>query len=274
MSATRPTVRSVLDAVARHGVTVLSGVPTFWSQLAAFLERHPDPRALAPVRLLVSSGDALPAAAGERIRALTGRPLVEGLGCSECSNVVISTRVGEPLPGTLGRVVPGVEIRLADPDGRDVGPGAPGRLWIRSASNTSGYWRRADQTRELVWGPWIRMGDVLREDAGVYRHLGRADDLFKVDARWVSPIEVEGALHEHPAVRDAAVVGRPGPDGLTRVAAYIVVAGPAPDDLAGELRRHVAHRLAPHMAPATVDVVVELPRGATGKVDRRALRSD
>lgn len=274
MSATRPTVRSVLDAVARHGVTVLSGVPTFWSQLAAFLERHPDPRALAPVRLLVSSGDALPAAVGERVRALTGRPLVEGLGCSECSNVVISTRVGEPLPGTLGRVVPGVEIRLADPDGRGVGPGAPGRLWIRSASNTSGYWRRADQTRELVWGPWIRMGDVLREDAGVYRHLGRADDLFKVDARWVSPIEVEGALHEHPAVRDAAVVGRPGPDGLTRVAAYIVVAGHAPDDLAGELRRHVAHRLAPHMAPATVDVVVELPRGATGKVDRRALRSD
>ena len=274
MSATRPTARSVPAAVARHGVTVLSGVPTFWAQLATFLDRHPDPTALSGVRLAVSSGDALPATVGSRLREATGVPLAEGLGCSECSNIVISTRPGEPMPGALGRVVPGVEIRLADDEGRPVPAGTPGRLWIKSPSNTSGYWRRADETRDVVFGPWIRMGDVLREDDGVYRHLGRADDLFKVDARWVSPIEVEGALHEHPAVSDAAVVGRPDADGLTRVAAYVVLGDPDGDGegIAEELRRHVAHRLAPHMAPVTVTFLAELPRGATGKVDRRALR--
>ena len=275
-SAVRPTVRSVLSTVERHGVTVLSGVPTFWAQLATFLQRHPEPGALAGVRLAVSSGDALPARVGQRIRDVTGLELIEGLGCSECSNIVISTRPGEPMPGTLGRIVSGVEIRLADQDGQPVAEGTPGRLWIKSPSNTSGYWRRADETRELVFGPWVRMGDVLREDAGVYRHLGRADDLFKVDAKWVSPVEVEGALCEHPAVEQAAVVGRTDADGLIRVAAYVVLHDPAHADgkgLADELRRHVAHLLAPHMAPATFTVLDELPRGATGKVDRKALRA-
>jgi acyl-coenzyme A synthetase/AMP-(fatty) acid ligase len=260
--------------VQRHGVTVLSGVPTFWAQLATYLERHPDPAALEGVRLAVSSGDALPAAVAERIRTITGVALVEGLGCSECSNIVLSTRPGEPLPGTLGRSVRGVEIRLADDDGRPVPAGTPGRLWIKSPSNTTGYWRRSDETRELVVGPWIRMGDVLREDGGVYRHLGRADDLFKVDAKWVSPVEVEGALHEHALVSEAAVVGRQDEDGLTRVAAFVVPRGEIadPEALGTELRRHIAHRLSAYMAPASVTVVDALPRGATGKVDRRALR--
>jgi acyl-coenzyme A synthetase/AMP-(fatty) acid ligase len=274
LTAIRPTVRSVLDVVARHQVTVLSGVPTFWAQLATFLERHPDPGALRGVRLAVSSGDALPAAVGDHLRAVTGVELIEGLGCSECSNIVISTRPGEPMPGAIGRRVQGVELRLADDDGRPVPSGTPGRLWIKSPSNTSGYWRRSDETRELIYGPWIRMGDVLREDDGVYRHLGRSDDLFKVDAKWVSPVEVEAALHEQEAVAEAAVVGRPDAAGLVRPVAFIVLADAshAGADLAGTLRRHVAHRLAPHMAPVSVTVVDELPRGATGKVDRRALR--
>ena len=274
LTAIQPTVRSVLDLVARHGVTVLSGVPTFWAQLATFLERHPNPTALDGVRLAVSSGDALPASVGDRLRAITGVELIEGLGCSECSNIVISTRAGEHMPGALGRVVPGVEIRLADDAGQPVPEGTPGRLWIKSQSNTSGYWRRSDETRDLLYGPWIRMGDVLREDDGVYRHLGRSDDLFKVDAKWVSPVEVEGALHEHPAIAEAAVVGLPDADGLVRPAAFVVLADGSGDgtDLAEELRRHVAHRLARHMAPVTVAVLSALPRGATGKVDRRALR--
>lgn len=274
LSAIRPTVRSVLDVVARHDVTVLSGVPTFWAQLARFLERHPDPDALRRVRLAVSSGDALPASVGNHLREVSGLELIEGLGCSECSNIVISTRPGEPTPGAIGRVVPGVELRLADDDGRPVPSGTPGRLWIKSPSNTTGYWRRSDETRELVYGPWIRMGDVLREDDGVYRHLGRSDELFKVDAKWVSPVEVEAALHEHEAVAEAAVVGRPDADGLVRPVAFVILADASwgGADLAGKLRRHVAHRLAPHMAPVSVAIVDELPRGATGKVDRRALR--
>jgi benzoate-CoA ligase len=269
-----PTPRSALATVRRERVTVLTGVPTFWAQLARFLERHPDPEALASVRLAVSSGDSLPAAVTARLRAVTGLEPLEGLGCSECSNVVISTRPGEPMPGALGRAVAGVEIRLADEDGRPVAPGAPGRLWIRSDSNTTGYWRRAAETREVVFGPWLRMGDVLSESGGVYRHLGRADDLFKVDARWVSPVEVEEALLGHAAVAEAAVVGRPDDQGLLRPAAYVVLApgAAAGDALTAELRRHVARALAPHSAPQTVTALDALPRLPSGKLDRRRLR--
>ncbi len=123
-------------------------------------------------------------------------------------------------------------------------------------------------------GDWIVMGDTLMEDEdGTMRHLGRSDDLFKVDARWVSPSQVEGALLGHPAVAEAAVIGMEDDEGLTRPAAYVVLAGGAGDDgLAEELRRHVAHELAPHMAPRTVAVRESLPRLPSGKLDRRALR--
>ena len=272
-----PTPRSVLGTVERHGVTVLTAVPTFWSQLARFLERHPDPGALASVRLAVSSGDGLPASVADRLRQVTGIDLIEGLGCSECSNIVISTRPGEPLPGTLGRAVEGVEIRLADAEGAPVAVGEAGRLWIRSPSNTTGYWRRVAETRELVYGPWLRMGDVMSQEDGVYRHLGRSDDLFKVDARWVSPVEVEAAILTHPAVAEAVVVGLPGADGLTRPAAFVVLAPDAgeggTDDLAADLRRHVARALEPHKAPQSVTVLDELPRLPSGKIDRRRLRA-
>ena len=269
-----PTPRAVLGLVAREGVTVLTAVPTFWAQLATFLERHPDPEALATVRLAVSSGDSLPPGVAARLREVSGLEPIEGLGCSECSNIVLSTRPGEPLPGTLGRPVPGVGIRLADPDGRPVPPGEPGRLWIRSDSNTTGYWRRVEETREVVFGPWLRMGDVLSERDGVYRHLGRADDLFKVDARWVSPVEVEAALLDHEAVAEAAVVGRPDDQGLMRPAAFVVLAAGAEggERLAADLRRHVARALSPHSAPQTVTALDELPRLPSGKLDRRRLR--
>jgi benzoate-CoA ligase len=275
MAGVLPTPRAVLATVAREDVTVLTAVPTLWAQLARFLERHPDPEALASVRLAVSSGDSLPPAVAARLREIAGLDLIQGLGCSECSNIVISTRPGEALDGTLGRAVEGVDIRLADDEGRAVEPGTPGRLWIRSDSNTTGYWRRVAETREVVFGPWLRMGDVLAETDGVYRHLGRADDLFKVDARWVSPVEVEAALLDHAAVAEVAVVGRPDDDGLLRPAAFVVLAPEAEpgDDLAAALRRHVARALAPHSAPQTVTVVDELPRLPSGKLDRRRLRA-
>jgi acyl-coenzyme A synthetase/AMP-(fatty) acid ligase len=274
LSARRPTARSVLRIVEERRVSVLTAVPTFWAQLAVFLERHPDAGDLGSLRLCVSSGDSLPPAVARRLREGLGLEVLEGLGCSECSNIIISTRPGEPLPGALGRAVPGIDIRLADDEGEEVEEGAPGRLWIRSGSNTSGYWRRPELTEELLAGPWIRMGDMLSVTDGVYRHLGRADDLFKVDARWVSPSEVEAALHDHPAVAEAAVVGRPDDDGLLRPAAFVVLAegAEAGDDLPAELRRHVAHRLEPYKAPATIEVMDELPRLPSGKLDRRRLK--
>ncbi len=272
LNAARPNPRTTIELAARHGVRVLTGVPTFWAQLVEYLVRHPQPDALTGVRLCVSSGDSLPAGVARAFAERVGVPLIEGLGCSECSNVVISARPGRAEPGWLGRVVPGVEVRLRDPEGRDVADGTPGRLWIRSPSNTSGYWRRGAATHELVYGEWIRMGDMLVADAGRYRHVGRVDDLFKVDARWVSPREVESCLLDHPVVREAAVGGVADRTGLVRVVAWVVPDGPVPDHLATELRRHVAHRLVPYMAPREVIVCEHLPRLPSGKLDRKALR--
>jgi acyl-coenzyme A synthetase/AMP-(fatty) acid ligase len=272
LSAARPNPRGTLGLVAERRVTVLTAVPTFWAQVATFLERHPEPGALSGVRVGVSSGDRLPAAVATRLREATGLGVVEGLGCSECSNIVLSTRIGDPPDGTLGRPVAGVDIDLRDPDGASVPDGTPGRLWIRSDSNTTGYWRRVAQTRDLVHGEWIRMGDVLVREGGVYRHVGRADDMFKVDARWVSPAEVEGALLERPEVAEAAVGGVTDADGLMRVHAWVVAAEGSEADPT-ELRRHVARRLAPHMAPQSVTLRDALPRLPGGKLDRRALRA-
>jgi len=268
----RTNPRTTIELAARHQIRVLTGVPTFWAQLVEYLRRHPQADALASVRLCVSSGDSLPAGIAARCAGLLDIPLIEGLGCSECSNVVISTRAGEPQPGWLGRVVPGVEIALRDPDGRDVPDGTPGRLWIRCPSNTPGYWRRAAATRELVYGEWIRMGDVLVADGGRYRHVGRVDDLFKVDGRWVSPPEVESCLIEHAGVREAAVAGVADGAGLVRVVAWVATDGPVPDRFSADLRRHVAHRMAPYMAPQEVIVRDTLPRLPSGKLDRKALR--
>ncbi len=275
LSPTTPTPRSVLGTVVRHGVTVLTAVPTFWSQLARFLERHGGGERLATVRLAVSSGDALPPAVAAALARVAGLDLIQGLGCSECSNVIITERAGEHgAPGTLGHVVPGVEVKLADADGHPVAEGEPGRLWVRSGSNTSGYWRRSALTRDLVRGDWIRMGDVLSAQDGVYRHLGRSDDLFKVDARWVSPSEVEASLVSHPDVEEAAVVGRADEHGLVRVVATVATSdGAQAEGLAERLRAHVAHDLARHCAPQSVEVVDALPRLPSGKLDRRALRS-
>ncbi len=269
----RPNVRSELRLVAEHGVTVLTGVPTWWSQLATFLDRHPTDDPLAGVRVGVSSGDSLPAAVLHHVIERTGIDLVEGLGCAECSNIVLSTRPGCPQPGTLGTPVGGTEVDLRDDAGNRVPDGTPGRLWIRSASNTSGYWRRPDATADVVHGDWLCMGDMLRRDGEVYRHVGRIDDIFKVDAQWVSPVEVEAVLHEHPAVAAAAVVGATDAAGLMRVAAAVTPSGTPDEHLPDELRRLVAHRLAPYTAPTIIRFLEDLPRGATGKIDRKALRA-
>lgn len=268
-----PTPRSVLATLARHRVDVLTAVPTMWAQLARFLERHPQPEAFAGLRLGVSSGDSLPAPVMRRLRNDLGVDLIEGLGCSECSNIVISTRPGEHMPGRLGRPVPGVEIRLADEDGVPVGEGEPGRLWIRSGSNTSGYWRRPATTRDVVFGPWIRMGDVLMQRGGVYRHMGRSDDLFKVDARWVSPTAVEAVILDHEGVEEVGVVALPDDQGLLRAAAFVVPSSGWLDERAGRsIRRRVSQALGHHCAPQRVVAVARLPRLPSGKLDRRRLR--
>jgi acyl-coenzyme A synthetase/AMP-(fatty) acid ligase len=265
------TARSALAAVDAHGATVLAAVPTIWLQLAAILGRRPDqaPR-LASLRLGISSGDGLPCGAAARVAARGGPRLVDGLGSSECGDIVLASADGAP---GFRRVPPGVDVRVADRAGAPVPPGTPGVLWVRTPSAAVGYWKRDDLSRDLRVGPWLRTEDVVVVRGGSLHHLGRADDLFKVDGRLVSPVEIESALSEDPRVVEAAVVGAPQAGGLVRPAAFVVPAAGAgpPPALARELRRHVARRLAPALAPARVILTDALPRHASGKLDRHRL---
>lgn len=266
LTARRPTPRGTLELVARAGVTVLAAVPMHWAQIAAAL-RH-SPRLadnLAGLRAAVSSGDRLPAGLRAEL-ARHGVRLIDALGASECGDVYLWGDRDE----ALDRVAPGVDVRL---DG-----GAEGRILVRTPRAAAGYWDRPDLTARLHDGGWTRTEDVAARDAvgDGLRLLGRADDLFKVGGRLVSPAEIEGALAEHPMVAEAAVVGRAHRGGRIRPAAFVVPAASAvPCDsgpgLARELRRHVSRRLAPDLAPTRVDLLDALPRLAGGKLDRRAL---
>ena len=271
LSAAPPSGRRVLTVAERHGVTVLAAVPTTWLQVGAVLDRREAQAArLATVRSAIASGDRLPRCAAERLAACGGPALVDALGTSECGDVVMA---GAPGAAGFTVVTPGVEVRVADRAGAPVPDGVPGLLWVRSPAASPGYWGRAAGGGAARLGAWLLLEDAAVREGGAVRHLGRADELFKVDGRLVSPAEIERALAEDPRVAEAAVVGALQAGGLMRPAAFVVpVAGSgAAPRLARELRRLMARRLAPALAPARVVVTDALPRLASGKLDRRRL---
>ena len=222
LTARRPSPRATLDLVARAGVTVLAAVPMHWAQIAAALRHSPGlADNLAGLRAAVSSGDRLPAGLRAEL-ARHGVTLIDALGASECGDVYLWGDHDD----ALDRVAPGVDVRL---DG-----GVEGRILVRTPRAAAGYWGRPDLTARLQDGGWTRTEDVAARDAvgGGLRLLGRADDLFKVGGRLVSPAEIEGALAEHPMVAEAAVVGRAHRGGRIRPAAFVVATADS-----GSLRR-------------------------------------
>jgi acyl-coenzyme A synthetase/AMP-(fatty) acid ligase len=237
-------------------------VPMHWAQIAVVLRHEPALAArLAGLRAAVSSGDRLPPGLRDEM-ARHGVRLIDALGASECGDVYLWGERGD----VLDRIAPGVDVRLDATDGR---------ILVRTPRAAMGYWRRPALTARLHEDGWIRTEDVAVRGAAGLRLMGRADDLFKVGGRLVSPAEIEGALAEHPMVAEAAVVGSAHRGGRVRPAAFVVAVAAATardgDVLARELRRHVSRRLAPDLAPACVAVLEALPRLAGGKLDRRAL---
>jgi benzoate-CoA ligase len=187
--------------------------------------------------------------------------------------MVLSNRPGRSRPGAVGTLVPGTDARLLDAAGREVPDGAEGVLHVRAPSVSPLYWRRVAESRRAFVGEWFRTGDVCVRDAdGSFRHLGREDDLFKVAGLWVSPADVEGALLGHPAVADVGVIGAPAADGLVKPIAFVVPRDGAVDTLRDELRDLADRTLAPHARPREIRLVAELPRTATGKLQRFLLR--
>jgi len=248
--------------------TLLYSVPTAYAALLAAAEdgTPADPSSL---RLCISAGEALPAPLLERWRKRFGVPILDGIGSTEIGNIAISNRVDDIVPGSSGRVIPGYEARVVDADGADA---SEGTLWVRGGSTAIGYHDRPEATARVFHGGWVVTGDRYRVADGHYYHLGRDDDMLRIGAQWVSPRDVEAVLLGHPDVTECAVVGHPDADGLIRTCAYVVARGAAPS-LAADLGALCAERLPSHMRPRWIEIVGELPKTATGKIQRFKLRA-
>ncbi len=265
LSADRPTPATVLRVMAAHRPTIFCGVPTLFASLLA------DPALGAlPIRISTSAGEALPKHIGERWRERVGSDILDGIGSTEMLHIFLSNRPGDIAYGTTGRAVPGYDLELRGDGGDVLGEGEEGALWVRGPTSCMAYWNDRARSLAAFHGAWTRTGDQYRRDAdGTWTYCGRADDMLKVGGIWVSPFEVESALAAHPAVLEAAVVGHEDKDGLTKPKAFVVLRGEA---TAAELVAFVKDRLAPYKYPRWIDFVAELPKTATGKIQRFKLR--
>ena len=266
------TADSLFERIRRFRPTILINVPTMIQKMVS----HPDAKKqdLSSIRLATSAGEALPAELYRRWIDTFGVELLDGLGTAEMWHIFISNRPGAVRPGTLGTVVPGFEVRVCDEDGRELGPGETGWLWVRGGARALGYWQNMEKTCQGFRGEWYVSGDLLTRDSGGYfTHCGRGDELLKVSGKWLAPQEVEGCLLQHPAVEEAAVVGVKDPNGLVKPQAFVVLRDQSGGDrLAEELKSFVRDRLAPFKHPREIVFVEALPRTHLGKVDRGKLR--
>ncbi|MEO0325946.1 MAG: benzoate-CoA ligase family protein [Myxococcota bacterium] len=267
----KPTAAKVGEVLVRHGVSVFYGVPTLYAQLLA--DPALPPRTALRLRRSVSAGEALPPDLGQRWEAHTGCPVLDGLGSTELTHIFLSNRPGDVRPGSTGTAVPGYALRLVDESGADVPAGELGELVVRGPTSALGYWNRRARSQATFEGPWVRTGDKYRREAsGHYVFGGRADDMLKVGGIYVSPFEIESCLMAHEAVLECAVIGRRDPDGLVKPKAFVVCAGDAPPDLEATLVAHAKASLAAWKYPRWVEIVECLPKTATGKIRRFALR--
>ncbi len=265
-----PTPAAMADLVATHGATLFFASPGF---VAAVLDAEIDPGAFASVRLTVTAGEALPAGLQRRFSERFGHPVLDGIGSTEALHIFLSNTASNVRPGTTGVPVDGYEVKLLDEaDAEVTAPDTPGYLHVRGPSVATGYWSRTAATQAAFRGDWLRTGDVYtRSDDGHYTFLGRNTDMIKAGGIWVSPAEVESVLIEHGDVLEAAVVGARDADGLEMTVAFLVPRSGRTID-PGDIDAHCRARMAAFKRPRRVLVVDELPKTATGKTQRFALR--
>ena len=270
----RPLAEDMFKVVQQYRPTIFYGSPTLYAGMLALpdAEKRFD---FSSVRTCVSAGEALPADILRRWREKFNIDILDGIGSTEILHIFISNRAGEVKPGSSGKLVPGYEALITDEGGHAVPQGEIGNLLIRGDSTTAYYWNKHEKTKDVINGHWIHTGDKYYQDAeGYYWYCGRADDMLKVSGQWVSPVEVEGVLIAHPAVLEVAVVGDMDADQLVKPRAYIILnQGYEPSEaLANELKAFVKDRLVPFKYPRWIEFVSELPKTATGKIQRFKLR--
>ncbi len=269
----RPAPEAVFEQVRRHRPTLFFGVPTAYGQMLAAMERGLEAD-FSSVRACASAGEALPASLFERWRERTGLEIWDGIGSTEACHMFVSNRAGAVRPGSSGRPVEGYAARIVNESGAQTEPEEIGDLLVSGDSVMALYWNKHEATKATLAGEWLRTGDKYRRDAdGFYWHAGRSDDMLKVGGIWVSPVEVEGALVSHPSVLECAVVGRRDADGLVKPHAFVAARTGAPaEGLPEALRAFAKERLEPYKCPRWITIVAELPKTATGKIQRFRLR--
>jgi len=264
----RSTPSRLFDLIERHRPTILVQVPTMMRSMLA--EPDAAQRDLSSVRIVVSSGETLPLELHRRWLDTFGVEVLEGVGSSELYHIYVSNRPGSTRPGSVGTMVPGYTGQLVDGDGAEVANGEPGELVVSGESAALMYWGDHEKSKQTFSGDTVRTGDVfVRSEDGYYTYRGRSDDLIKVGGIWVAPVEIEECLRSHPDVDEVAVVPYEEA-GLLRARACVVASDPGLD--LDSARAFVRARLAPHKAPDDLVLMSDMPKTASGKVDRAALR--
>ncbi len=269
----RPTPDDVTGILAAQKPTIFCGVPTLYAAMVAYLGKAGKPD--ISLRRCISAGEALPAEVGRKWSEIWGTDILDGVGSTEMLHIFLSNAPGDVTYGTSGRAVPGYDVRLVDENGEEVGDdGGIGELLVRGASAADGYWNQRGKSRITFEGEWTRTGDKYeRASEGRFVYCGRTDDMFKVSGIWLSPFEVEQALASHPAVLEAAVVAACDDEGLEKPKAYIVLQdGGDPAGLADELKEYVKGQIGKWKYPRWINFVGDLPKTATGKIQRFKLR--
>jgi benzoate-CoA ligase len=272
----RPTPDLVADLLKTHQVTIFYAVPTFY---AAFLASPAAPaRTELKVRRCVSAGEALPTDVGRRWTERYGTDILDGIGSTEMLHIFLTNRPGDVKYGTSGKPLDGYDLRLVDDDGNVITTqGEMGELQVRGPTSAMMYWNNREQSRATFLGEWTRSGDkYVEDDNGYFVYRGRRDDMLKVSGMYVSPFEVEGVLQSHPDVLEAAVVGWPDADSLIKPKAFVVLKSPgkASDAFAQALQDECRQKLAVYKYPRWIEFRTELPKTATGKIQRFKLRAE
>jgi len=270
----RPMPKTVYEVIDQYQPTVFYGVPTSYAALLHLAEQE-GRTSLGRVRMCVSAGEPLPKPLFDKWLERFGVEIYDGIGSTEILHIFISNRPGAVKPGSTGQIVEGYEGRIVDDEGNEMGIGETGTLLIKGDSIANGYWNKHEQTKETFRGHWINTHDKFRLDEdGYFWYAGRADDMFKVSGLAVWPADVESVLISHPAVLESGVVGVPDAEGLIKPRAYVVLKdkNAASDELVKELQTYVKTNAQPHKYPRTIIFTENLPKTATGKIQRYKLR--
>jgi benzoate-CoA ligase len=268
----KPDPEKILQVIEKYRPTFFFSVPTLYARFLRVQKKYD----LSSLRICLSSGEPLPPALFHQWKDSTGLELLDVVGSTEAAHDFLANRPGRAKAGSSGEVTPAFEAKVVDDEGREVPVGEVGNLMVKGDANSPYYWNKHEQTKRTMQGEWLKTGDTYYCDGeGYYWYCGRSDDMMKVGGLWVSPIEIENTLMEHPAVLESGVIGDTDADGLLKPKAFVLLKNefkPSPE-LRLELQNHVKSKLAPYKYPRWVEFVDDLPKTVTGKIQRFRLRN-